>query len=111
MYVLSLLDLNVDLINMSITNHAKELVCAFHPNIYQFVNNQFVNVLENDVEDLYNPTGCWSPTFKASYNDINVLVQLALKHINILFENDKPKNNFVIKSDEKHPSNLNVIEF
>lgn len=111
MYVLNSLDLSADLINMSITNHAKELVCAFHPNIYQFVNNQFSNVLENDVEDLYNPIGCWSPTFKASYNDINVLVQLAIKHINILFEEDKPKNNFVIKSDENNPSNLNVVKF
>lgn len=111
MYVINSLDLIADLINMSITNHAKELVCAFHPNIYKFVNNQFNNVLENDIEDLYNPIGCWSPTFKASYNDINVLVQLAIKHINILFEEDKPKNNFVIKSDENNPSNLNVVKF
>lgn len=111
MYVLDSLDLNTDLINLSITNHARELVCAFHPNIYRFVINQFENVLENDVEDLYNPTGCWSPTFKASYNDINVLVQLALKHINNLFEKGMPKNNFVIKSDDKYPSNLNVMEF
>nr|NQU92832.1 ThiF family adenylyltransferase [Bacteroidota bacterium] len=111
MYVLNSLDLSADFINMSITNHAKELVCAFHPNVYQFVNNQFSNVLENDVEDLYNPIGCWSPTFKASYNDINVLVQLALKHINTLFEEDKPKNNFVIKSTEIGLSKLNIVEF
>lgn len=111
MYVLNSLNLNSELINMSITNHAKELVCAFHPNIFHFVNNQFGNVLENDIEDLYNPIGCWSPTFKASYNDINVLVQLAIKNINILFEEDRPKNNFVIKSEENNPSNLNVVEF
>lgn len=111
MYVLNSLDLSSELINMSITNHAKELVCAFHPNIYQFVNNQFGNVLQNDEEDLYNPIGCWNPTFKATYNDINVLVQLALKHINILFEEESPKNNFVIKSDENNPSNLKVVKF
>ncbi|MCW0475308.1 ThiF family adenylyltransferase, partial [Riemerella anatipestifer] len=34
MYVLDDLELNTDLINLSITNHAKDLVCAFYPNIY-----------------------------------------------------------------------------
>lgn len=109
MYVLNKFEIKGDLINMSITNHAKELVCAFHPNIYNFVVNQFENVLKNDVEDLYNPTGCWSPTFKASYNDINVLVQFAIKHINILFVKEKQKNNFVIQSD-RDDLNLKIVE-
>jgi hypothetical protein len=108
MYVLNSLKLKIDLINISITNHAKELICAFHPNIYRFVNNQFSNVLENDTKDLYEPTGCWDPTFKASYNDINVLVQFALKHINQIFEGVKAKNNFVIGEDD---GNLKIIEY
>jgi ThiF family len=111
MYILNTLDLGCALINMSITNHAKELVCAFYPNIYSFVNNQFSNILKNDVEDLYNPTGCWSPTFKASYNDINVLVQIALKHINILFAREEPKNNFVIQTDDKNLLNIKIEEY
>jgi hypothetical protein len=108
MFVLNSLDLKTDLVNISITNHAKELVCAFHPNIYRFVNNQFSNILKNDVEDLYNPTGCWNPTFKASYNDINVLVQLALRHINHLYKENRIKNNFVIHEEA---GNLKIIEF
>ena len=111
MYVLDALDLTTELINMSITNHANELVCAFYPNIYQFVINQFSNILKNDVDDLHNPTGCWSPTFKASYNDINVLVQLALKHINILFAGERLKNNFVIETDKMNFSNLKIVEY
>lgn len=108
MYVLNSLKLETDLINISITNHAKELICAFHPNIYKFVNNQFSNVLKNDVEDLYEPTGCWNPTFKASYNDINVLVQLALKHINRIISGEKAKNNFVIHEAD---NSLKIVEF
>ncbi|MCO5259727.1 MAG: ThiF family adenylyltransferase [Crocinitomicaceae bacterium] len=108
MYVLNSLKLETDLINISITNHAKELICAFHPNIYNFVNNQFSNVLKNDVEDLYEPTGCWNPTFKASYNDINVLVQLALKHINKIISGEKAKNNFVIHEAD---NSLKIVEF
>lgn len=111
MYVLNTLELDAEMINVSITNHAKELVCAFHPNIYKFVNNQFSNVLKNDVEDLYNPTGCWNPTFKASYNDINTLIQLALKHINIVFINGSQKNNFVIQEDMENSGSLKIVEF
>lgn len=111
MYILSTLDLDCELINISITNHARELICAFYPNIYQFVNNQFSNILKNDVNNLYEPTGCWSPTFKASYNDINVLVQMALKHINILYQREKPKNNFVIKTDDENLLSIKIEEY
>ncbi len=111
MYILNSLDLNCDLINLSITNHANELVSAFYPNIYRFVINQYVNVVENDFEDLYNPTGCWSPTFKASYNDINVLVQTAIKHINLLYADDKPKNNFVLKTETKDLFSIKIEEY
>jgi len=111
MYVLNTLNLKTELINISITNHAKELVCAFYPNIYHFVNNQFANVLKNDVDDLYSPTGCWSPTFKASYNDINVLVQLSLRQINMLFQKKGKKNNFVIQEENTDLGNLKIVEF
>lgn len=101
MYTLNQLELKNDLINLSITNHAKELVCAFYPNVYHFVVSQFTEVLKQDTVDLYNPTGCWSPTFKASYNDISVLVQYALKHINLMYEGNLSKNNFVIETDSE----------
>lgn len=108
MYILDSLTLSTEIVNLSITNHAKEMVCAFYPNMYKFVNHQFSSILKNDTEDLYEPTGCWSPTFKGSYNDINVLVQLALRHLNRLFTNKKQKNNFVIKEVD---NNLKIIEF
>jgi len=111
MFVLNSLELTSEVINLSITNHAQEFVCAFYPNIYRFVNNQFSNVLKNNTTDLHNPTGCWSPTFKASYNDINVLIQLALKRINNLFHNGKAKNNFVIREDDINEGNFKIIEF
>lgn len=108
MYVLNKLELRSKLVNISLTNHAKELVCAFYPNIYDFVINQFSNVLNNDVNDLYEPTGCWSPTFKASYNDISPLVQMALKQINRIFSGDKAFNNFIIQEDN---SSFKILEY
>ncbi|WP_127136008.1 ThiF family adenylyltransferase [Flagellimonas oceanensis] len=108
MYILDSLKIKCDLTNLSITNFAKELVCAFYPNIYTFAMNQFMNVLENDTTDLYKPTGCWSPTFKASYNDISLLVQMAIKHIHNLYETGSRKNNFIIESDS---STLKIVEY
>ena len=79
-----------DALNLSISNHAKHLICATEQNRYEFVTTQFNgSVLEFDTEDLHNPTGCWSPIFKASYNDINTLVQFSIKHINLKMGQEK----------------------
>lgn len=110
MYILETFDLQCQVINLSITNHAQDIICAFSPNIYNFVNTQFSDILKNDLEDLYEPTGCWSPTFKASYNDINSLVQFAIKHINNIYKNSKEKNNFVI-STSADELNLQIKEY
>ncbi|MCH1782044.1 ThiF family adenylyltransferase [Psychrobacter glaciei] len=109
MYILDNLNVTANIINLSITNHAESLVCGVSPNTYKFVRHQFDNILENDVEDLYNPIGCWSPTFKASYNDISTLTQFALKHINIMISNEQ-LNSFVINHDDNYES-LKVSKF
>ena len=110
LYVFSQLDINSTLINLSISNHSKQLVCASEKNRYEFIQNQFNHVLDFDIEDLYNPTGCWSPTFKASYNDINTLVQYAVKHINLKYEDGLLKN-FVIETNNNDGFTLKLKEF
>lgn len=111
LYILSKLELN-RLITLSITNNAKELVCSVEPNSYNWVMNQYENILDNELEDLHNPTGCWSPTFKASYNDINTLVQFAIKHINIKLSDDsKTLRNFVLKANESDICSIKLDEF
>lgn len=112
LYVLSQLNIKSKLLNLSISNHAKQLVCATERNRYHFIDTQFNgNVLEFDVDDLYNPTGCWSPTFKASYNDINTLVQFAIKHINSRFEKNKSLRNFVIETEYTDCVAIKLNEF
>lgn len=111
MFVLDQLNLNTDLINLSVTNHAKDLVCAFYPNVYKYVQNQFTNILDNDVNDLYKPTGCWSPTFRASYNDINLLVQYAMREINIKYKENKPKENFTLSMDPENSTNIKFTQY
>jgi len=108
MYIFNNIEIKSDIINLSITNHANELVGAFYPNQYHFVTTQFNDFLINNTSDLYEPTGCWSPTFKASYNDINILLQIAIKHINNIYETGKSKNNFIIKQNNNQ---INIQEF
>ena len=86
---------------MSISNHAQELVCAFSPEMSGFVEEVYTKLLKNDLEDVYNPTGCWNPTFKASYTDIACMVQLAMKHIVKMISGEEEKKNFVIIDDRE----------
>lgn len=99
-YIFSQLTIKPEVINISITNHAKELVCVFKQNQYNWLMEIFKS-FDNDIMDLYNPTGCWSPTFKASYNDISVLVQFALKQINQALTKERPLNNFYLSTSEE----------
>ncbi|GGZ56497.1 ThiF family adenylyltransferase [Mesonia mobilis] len=108
MYILDNLKIKGSLINLSISNFAKELICGIYPNTYRFVRNQFDNILTVD-DDLYEPIGYWSPTFKASYNDVNLLVQYALKHINQKIEENKLRN-FVIEED-RYKNILRINEY
>lgn len=110
MYILSQLYLR-QLITLSITNNAEALVCGAEPSHYSWVMNQYENVLQNDIEDVYNPTGCWSPTFKASYNDIAVLVQYALKNINVTMGNGRELRNFVLQTNENDAFLIKLEEF
>lgn len=109
-YMLDELDVNGEVFNLSITNHAKELVCAVKPNVYKWVIEIFER-LNSDVDDLYKPTGCWSPTFKASYNDLAVLVQYALKHINNCFVKEQPVRNFYLSIESDDSVNIKLNQF
>jgi hypothetical protein len=111
LYILNQVNLK-RFITLSVTNNAKDLVCSVEPKSYDWVMNQFENVLENDLEDIHNPTGCWSPTFKASYNDINTLVQFAIKHLNLIISDEsKALRNFVLKTEDENGFNIKLNEF
>lgn len=96
MHALDRLQLRSKLVNLSISNHAEELVCAIGSNIGKTVSFIFQHIIESDSTDMYYPTGCWSPTFKASYNDIATKLQLALKHIISMLSFVEPESNFYI---------------
>lgn len=96
LHALDRLQLRSKLVNLSISNHAEELVCAIGSNIAKTVSFIFQHIIESDSTDMYYPTGCWSPTFKASYNDIATKLQFALKHIISMLSSVEPESNFYI---------------
>jgi len=107
--ILDKIDSNADILNISLTNHAKHLVCIVKPNIYNWLCEVF-RILEEDKADLYNPTGCWSPTFKASYNDICTLVQFAIKTINYSYIKEKPLRSFYLTVCENDVINIKIVQ-
>lgn len=97
-YILDNAKIRSTVINISITNFANELVCTTKPGLYHWLKEIFSKLEKN--ESLYNPTGCWNPTFSASYNDIAALVQLAIKYINSSLGKNKPVRNFYISQNK-----------
>ncbi len=97
-YILDSLQLAPQVLSFSITNHAKDLVCAANPDLYNWTQQTFEKLREEN-DHLYHPIGCWHPTFRASYNDINTLVQYAIKHINHTVTLEKSLRSFHLSTD------------
>jgi hypothetical protein len=109
-YILDALSVSSDVISISIANKAKALFCSTKPELYKWLNaiSQDFNIGN---EEMYEPTGCWSPTFRASYNDISTLVQFAVKHINLIMEEGKKLRPFNLIVDQKEELNINLHQF
>jgi len=109
-YILDQIGFDGEIFNISITNYARELVCVGKANLYNWLMTIF-NQLINDDSDLYNPTGCWSPTFKASFNDIAVLVQYAIKQINRCFEEQTQFRNFYLSTSSNEGFQIKLHQY
>ena len=106
MQVLDHVEYKGKIVNLSITNHAQDLVCAISPNVSRTVRFIYEMLGRDAGQDMYNPMGCWAPTFKASYNDIASKVQFAMKHVLKMLGNEEPIGNFYVSEDE---TALNMI--
>ncbi len=109
-FILDQLDRPTGIFTMSITNNAKELICAVPPKLYKWMNDIARHLGPGDA-GLYNPTGCWNPTFKASYNDVAVLVQFALKHITSSLPSNSTLRSFYLTTSFEEGFNIKLKEF
>lgn len=100
MWTLEQLHLSTPVVSLSISNGAKDIVCAFSPHICEFVNYVSQNAVDANDVDLFNPEGCWSPTFKASYNDVQIMLQYALRYAVKMLSGEIEKKNFMVREKE-----------
>lgn len=113
LYVLDQLNLNTEVFNMSLSNKANELVCvAKSKNMAKEKSQLFSKLSVKEEKLFYEGTGCWSPTFEASYYDINCLLNLVVKNINLRFERKIAFNSFIIKAEQINSSlKLDIIDY
>lgn len=89
------------LITISISNNAKDLVCVIgNENVFE-KNAKIYNEIKQDLNDMFNPQGCWNPTFKASFHNINALLNYALSNINYKLEKSLPLKTFMLEVKEE----------
>jgi integrative and conjugative element protein (TIGR02256 family) len=110
-YSLDNIDFPGRVFSLSITNHAKELVCVSGKQITKTTNHLY-DYLGNEEPSFYEGTGCGYPTFNANFNDINSLLNLALMNINSQIDSDSITDNFVIRKEyDSGFSKLNIESY
>lgn len=107
--VLDKMNLPGRVLNFSITNKANEFVSVTGTgNITSQKKKIFENLTGDEQKEPFFPeVGCFQPTFEASYNDINLLLNYAIKEINIRLKNEVGLQSFVIRTNEQ-ANGLNV---
>ncbi|MDL2239150.1 ThiF family adenylyltransferase [Bacteroidales bacterium OttesenSCG-928-K03] len=111
-YVFNELEIKNTIINISISNKANDLVCAVGTDFAHEKAIIFENLETTENLHFYEGTGCWHPTFEASYYDINGMLNLAIQNIANKISSNIPLSTFVIKKQIKNNSiNLETIDY
>jgi hypothetical protein len=101
-YVSIMLDgmgLPATVINLSISDGAKQFcVVTGVGNIHRIKNDLYNRISPGKQERFYVATGCWSPTFRASFADINGLLMYALREMNRRLESGLSIESFYINT-------------
>jgi hypothetical protein len=100
-FMLDKIEPSATVINISITDEAQQLVCVVGSHVTDTKKIIFEKYHQKEVS-FYEGTGCWHPTFKASFFDISSLVHLALKNINKKLLSGQKLNTFEIEVQEEN---------
>ena len=111
LHCLSMLDLKKTVISLGITNEARDMICVTNCNDNLFEQRKFfLKQLEHDTENLYyEGIGCYTPTFRANFADINSLLNLAVRHINNSFTNKETPNSFILSHTDDGVKKDNIV--
>jgi len=89
------------LITISISNYAKDLVDVIGNENVFVENRKIYNEIDQDLGDMFNPQGCWNPTFKASFHNINALLNYSLSNIDYKLKQGLPLKTFMLEVTEE----------
>ena len=93
---------DVPLISMCITNHANELLCLTNRdgNVFE-LRKAYLSRIEQDTKNFFvEDSGCYSPTFLATYSDIASLINVAMREFNKEMDNDRLMHSIIVSHDE-----------
>lgn len=92
-----------DIISLAITNKAKELLCISNKNGNPFeLRKAYLSSIAQDTQDYYvEGSGCYEPTFKATYFDICSLVNFCIKELNSNMEEGKLINSTIFRYNHR----------
>lgn len=113
LHCLSMLDLKKPIISFGITNEARDMICVTNSKDNLFEQRKFfLKQLEHDTENLYyEGIGCYTPTFRANFADINSLLNLAVKHIDKSFSEKETVDSFVLSHTDNGIAKDNIVTF
>ena len=92
------------LLSLCITNHARNLLCISNQdgNPYE-LRKYFLNGIEQSDDNFYvEGTGCYSPTFLATGNDIEALNSLFVRRLNRILAGNKDFHSVIWNYEEDH---------
>lgn len=111
-YIFHKLKPHACIINISISNKANEMVCSVG---FDFAHEKaliFRNLETTEDLSFYEGTGCWNPTFEASFYDINGMLNLTIQNIANKISNRIPVSTFVVKKQISNNSiNLITVDY
>lgn len=112
--MLSDMELKSKTFYLSMTNKAKEMICVSNVDCKSMIErrNQMLFSLDGVQEaEFREGTGCWHPTFEASYFDINQLLHYTIKKINSSFALNLPHKSFYSYFENEVIGNSEDIKF
>ena len=88
-----------DVVSMAITNKANELLCMSNRNGNPFeLRKAYLSAIAQDTKDFYvEGSGCYEPTFRASYFDVCSLVNLCIKELNLSMSNGSAMDSVIFR--------------
>jgi hypothetical protein len=113
LHALSILDLKKPIISLGISNEARDMICVTNSKDNLFEQRKFfLKQLEHDTENLYyEGIGCYTPTFRANFADINSLLNLAIRHIDKSFSKKETADSFVLSHTDNGIVKDKIITF